>query len=139
MARDATGYEEQQGAYSSQQQATEQQQSTTEQQAASATEQQDAPAGAGTLVPPDEADHFRRRWDEIQTGFVDDPRRAVEEANRLVDEVTSRVVETFTSGRTELEAQWSRGDAVSTEELRVALQRYRSFFDSLLKTSTAGS
>jgi hypothetical protein len=134
MVQDARGSKEQQGAYSSQQQ-----RSTTEQQAASATEQQDAPAGEGNLVPPDEANDFRGRWDEVQTGFVDDPRRAVEEANQLVDEVTNRVVETFTRGRTELEEQWARGDEVTTEELRVVLQRYRSFFDSLLKTSTAGS
>jgi hypothetical protein len=134
MTQDATGSEEQQGAYSSQQQ-----QSTTEQQAASATEQQDAPAGEGILVPPDEANHFRRRWDEVQTGFVDNPRRAVEEANQLVDEVTNRVVETFTRGRAGLEEQWSHGDEVTTEELRVVLQRYRSFFDGLLKTTTAGS
>ena len=133
MSQDATRSEEQQGAYSSPQQ----QQQTTE-EAASVTEQQDAYAGRGTLVPPDEANHFRKRWDEVQTGFVDDPRRAVEDANRLVDEVTSLVVETFTRGRTTLEEQWSRGDEVTTEELRVVLQRYRSFFDSLLKTSTAG-
>jgi hypothetical protein len=126
MAQDATGSQAQQGAYSSHAQ-----QSTTEQQA--------GPAGVETLIPPDEANHFRTRWDEIQTGFVDDPRRAVEEANQLVDEVTSRVVETFTRGRATLEEQWSRGDEVTTEELRVVLQRYRSFFDGLLRTSTAGS
>jgi hypothetical protein len=134
MVQDATGSEEQQGAYSSQEQ-----QSTTEQQAASATEHQDARGGAETLISPDEANHFRGRWDKVQTGFVDDPRRAVEDANQLVDEVTSRVVETFTRGRTALEEQWSRGDEVTTEELRVVLQRYRSFFDGLLKTTTAGS
>jgi hypothetical protein len=133
MVQDATGPEEQQGAYSLQQE-----ESTREQQVASGTEQQDA-AGEGILVPPDKANHFRSRWDEVQTGFVDDPRRAVEDANRLVEEVTSHVVETFTRGRTSLEEQWSRGDEVTTEELRVVLQRYRSFFDSLLKTTTAGS
>jgi len=126
MAQHATGSEEQPGAYSSQRQ-----QSTTEQQEASTT--------AEPLVPPDEADQLRSRWDAIQTGFVDDPRRAVEEANHLVDEVTSRVVESFTRGRARLEEQWSRGDEVTTEELRVVLQRYRSFFDGLLKASTAGT
>jgi hypothetical protein len=134
MVQDATGSEKQQGAYSLQQE-----ESTREQQAASGTEQQDAAAGEGILVMPDKANHFRRRWDEVQTGFVDDPRRAVEDANRLVEEVTSHVMETFTRGRTSLEEQWSRGDEVTTEELRVVLQRYRSFFDSLLKTTTAGS
>lgn len=133
MAHDATGSEEQQaGAHSLQQ-------STAEQEAASATEQHGAPGGDETLIPLDEANHFRTRWDQVQTGFVDDPRQAVEDANQLVDEVTSRVMETFTRGRSALEEQWSRGDDVTTEELRVALQRYRSFFDGLLKRSTGGN
>jgi hypothetical protein len=133
MGQDATESEDQRaGAHSLQQ-------SAAQQEAASSSEQQDETGGAETLIPPDEADSFRSRWDEVQTGFVDDPRRAVEDANQLVDEVTSRVVETFTRGRSALEEQWSRGDDVTTEELRIALQRYRSFFDSLLKRSTAGS
>jgi hypothetical protein len=133
MLRDTTGSEERQaGAHSLQQ-------SNAEQQAASATEQQNAPGGAEILIPPDEAKHLRARWDEVQTGFVDDPGQAVEDANQLVDEVTNRVVEIFTRGRSALEEQWSRGDDVTTEELRVVLQRYRSFFDSLLQKSTVGS
>ena len=126
MAQDAAGSEAQQGASSSPQRPPK-------------PEYQTEPAGVETLVPSHEANDFRSRWDAIQTGFVDDPRRAVEEANQLVDEVTSRVVETFSRGRATLEEQWSRGDEVTTEELRVVLQRYRSFFDGLLRTSTAGS
>jgi hypothetical protein len=110
-----------------------------EQQAAEAAEQEDDLTGAEPLVPVQEADELRSRWEAIQAGFVDDPRRAVEDANNLVDEVTSRIVETFTRARAKLEDQWSRGDDVTTEELRVVLQRYRSFFDSLLRTSKAGT
>jgi hypothetical protein len=105
----------------------------------SSTEQPGESPQIQPLVGADEATQFRSRWDAIQTGFVDDPRQAVEAANQLVDEVTSRVVETFTRGRAALEEQWSRGDEVTTEDLRVVMQRYRSFFDSLLKTSTAGT
>jgi hypothetical protein len=43
-----------------------------------------------------------------------------------------RLAETFADERTKLEQQWDRGDQVDTESLRVALQRYRSFFDRLL-------
>jgi hypothetical protein len=110
-----------------------------EQQLAGEAQQEDALTGAEPLVPPQEADELRSRWEAIQAGFVDDPRRAVEDANNLVDEVTSRIVETFTRARAALEDQWSQGDDVTTEELRVVLQRYRSFFDSLLRTSKAGT
>jgi hypothetical protein len=132
MAQGTTGSGEQPSAHSSGHE-----QSTMEERGV--TERQEDSTQIQTLVGPEEATQFRSRWDAIQTAFVDDPRRAVEEANQLVDEVTSRVVETFTRGRAALEEQWSRGDDVTTEQLRVVLQRYRSFFDSLLKTSTAGS
>jgi hypothetical protein len=75
---------------------------------------------------------FATRWDAIQTGFVDEPRRAVEEADALVAQVIQRLAESFSTERTRLEAQWSRGDQVNTEDLRVALQRYRTFFQQLL-------
>ena len=77
-------------------------------------------------------EQFRARWAEVQTGFVDDPRTAVEEANRLVGEVTDRLNEMFMRSRNELERQWAAGEDTSTEELRLALQRYRSFFQRLL-------
>ena len=75
---------------------------------------------------------LRARWGNVQTGFVDEPRRAVEEADKLVAAVMQRLAEGFAKERTTLEKQWDRGDNVSTEDLRVALQRYRSFFDRLL-------
>ena len=80
------------------------------------------------------ADDLRRRWEAIQVGFVDQPRRAVEQADALVDEVIQGLVDTVGSQRRRLEEQWSGGDEVSTEDLRLALQHYRSFFDRLLRT-----
>jgi hypothetical protein len=75
---------------------------------------------------------FRSRWDAVQTGFVDEPRRAVQDADSLVAEVMQRLADTFAKERSRLERQWSEGDDVSTEDLRIALRRYRSFFDRLL-------
>ena len=75
---------------------------------------------------------LRERWTEVQTGFVDEPRHAVEEADKLVATVMQRLAEGFANERANLEKQWDRGDNVSTEDLRVAMQRYRSFFDRLL-------
>jgi hypothetical protein len=84
------------------------------------------------LFPAGDAEGFRARWSEIQTGFVDDPRQAVEQGDGLVAEVMKRLAETFAEERAKLEQQWDRGDNVDTENLRVALQHYRSFFDRLL-------
>jgi hypothetical protein len=75
---------------------------------------------------------FGRRWDEIQSGFVDDPRRTVEQADRLVAEVIAHLSQIFTEERARLEAQWSRGGKAQTEDLRVAMQRYRDFFKTLV-------
>jgi len=75
---------------------------------------------------------LRSGWSNVQAGFVDEPRRAVEEADKLVAAVMKRLAEGFANERATLEKQWDRGDNVSTEDLRVALQRYRSFFDRLL-------
>jgi hypothetical protein len=85
-----------------------------------------------TLFPEKETTDFRTRWTEIQTGFVDEPRRAVEQADALVAEVIKRLANSFAEERSKLEGQWGRGDDVSTEDLRVSLRRYRSFFDRLL-------
>jgi hypothetical protein len=82
----------------------------------------------------DEAGTLRERWQSIQVKFVDEPRQAVEEADSLVAELMQRLAQTFHDEREKLEAQWSRGDDVSTEDLRVGLQRYRSFFERLLST-----
>jgi hypothetical protein len=75
---------------------------------------------------------LRDRWTDVQAGFVDEPRSAVERADSLVAEVMQRLADSFATERKALEQQWSRGDDVSTEDLRVALRRYRSFFDRLL-------
>ena len=94
--------------------------------------QKQAVAQPTPLLVADETHTFRSRWDSIQTGFVDEPRHSVEQADGLVAEVMKRLAETFAEERSKLEGQWSRGDNVSTEDLRLALQRYRSFFDRLL-------
>ena len=85
------------------------------------------------LFSESEMGDFRSQWSKVQTGFVDEPRRTVEEADKLVAAVMQRLAEGFANERSGLEKQWDRGDNVSTEDLRVALQRYRSFFDRLLK------
>jgi hypothetical protein len=84
------------------------------------------------LFPNDEAERFRRRWEDLQAGFVDRPREMVEEADDLVGELMQQLTTGFDNERSSLEAQWEKGEDVSTEELRVALTRYRSFFNRLL-------
>jgi hypothetical protein len=84
------------------------------------------------LFPPDEAERLHHRWSDVQAAFVDEPRRAVQEADGLVDESMKRLAEIFARERETLEKQWDRGDNVTTEDLRLALQRYRSFFGRLL-------
>jgi hypothetical protein len=87
---------------------------------------------AGPLFPDDELHNFRASWDQVQTSFVDEPRQAVQQADSLVANVVKRIAEQFAAERAKLEDQWSKGDDVSTEDLRQALRRYRSFFDRLL-------
>ena len=94
-------------------------------------ERQDA-EDAAPVFPSQEAQELRGRWDNIQAGFVDEPRRAVEEADELVAQTMKRLAESFAEERARLEGQWDRGDDVSTEDLRIALQRYRAFFGRLL-------
>jgi hypothetical protein len=84
------------------------------------------------LFPNEELIGYRTRWEAIQTGFVDEPRSAVEQADALVAQVVNRLTEVFTRERSTLEDQWTKGDNVSTEDLRLALTRYRSFFHRLL-------
>jgi glutathione S-transferase len=88
--------------------------------------------GDDTLLPADEDAGFQRQWEGLQAGFVDEPRRTVEQADELVAHVMQRLAEGFAEERERLEQQWGRGEDVSTEDLRVALQRYRSFFQRLL-------
>ena len=87
---------------------------------------------ATPLVPHDEMEEMRHRWNDVQAAFVDEPRRAVEQADGLVASAMKRLAEVFSEERSKLERQWDRGDNVSTEDLRIALQRYRSFFHRLL-------
>jgi hypothetical protein len=89
-------------------------------------------AEATPLFPESELEGLRSRWSEVQTAFVDEPRNAVEKADGLVAAAMKRLAEVFAEERSKLEQQWDRGDNVSTEDLRIALQRYRSFFQRLL-------
>jgi hypothetical protein len=84
------------------------------------------------LLVGDDAGELGDRWQEIQARFVDDPREAVHDADALVQDVLHRVTRGFADERRRLEEQWDGGDDVSTEELRLALQRYRAFFGRLL-------
>src|SRR3990172_6976663 len=84
------------------------------------------------LLEEGEAEEFRSRWQDIQTEFVDDPRHSVENADELVARVINSITENFASERTSLEDQWNRGKEASTEDLRIAMMRYRSFFTRLL-------
>lgn len=84
------------------------------------------------LFSPQDAEALRERWNDIQTGFVDEPRATVERADQLVAELMKRLAESFAQERGDLEQQWDRGEQISTEDLRVTLRRYRSFFDRLL-------
>jgi len=84
------------------------------------------------MFGPEETDDLRSRWQRIQTDFIDDPRRSAEQADELVVQTMNRLGQIFAQEREKLEREWDRGDDVSTEDLRTALQRYRSFFDRLL-------
>jgi len=84
------------------------------------------------LFEAKDRDRFGESWTSIQAAFVDDPRDAVKEADTLVAELMQRLAETFSAERSRLESQWDNDEDVSTEDLRIALQRYRSFFDRLL-------
>jgi hypothetical protein len=84
------------------------------------------------LFAGEDAERFRARWQEIQAAFVDEPRTAVQDADAHVAELMQRLAESFAQERSRLESQWDGDGDVSTEDLRVALQRYRSFFDRLL-------
>lgn len=99
---------------------------------AASTEDAATDEGGEPLLPTDQTSRFTERWSSIQGGFVDRPRESVEEADALVADLMQRIAASFSAERSRLEQQWSRGDDVSTEDLRVALTRYRSFFARLL-------
>jgi hypothetical protein len=94
----------------------------------------DTTAAAGPLLASDDAEAFRARWTDVQFGFVNSPRRAVEQGDGLVAELMQHLARTFAEERSRLESQWDQGSDVSTEDLRTAFQRYRSFFERLLAT-----
>jgi hypothetical protein len=84
------------------------------------------------LLSPNTAQDLRGEWDRIQAAFVDEPRNAVKQADELVAKAMDRLTEAFKKQRSDLEQQWDRGEDASTEDLRMALRRYRSFFQRLL-------
>lgn len=84
------------------------------------------------LFPAGVAKDFRARWDAVQSGFVDDPKQAVRQGDELVAQVMKSLADTFAKERAELEGRLDKPDEASTENLRVALRRYRSFFQRLL-------
>jgi hypothetical protein len=85
-----------------------------------------------SLFAEGELSGLRSRWDAVQSGFVDDPRDCVQKADGLVSDVVDQLTTGFSEVRSRLEAQWSRGEEASTEDLRLALKRYREFFQRLL-------
>ncbi|MFD5551541.1 hypothetical protein ACFWJQ_33020 [Streptomyces goshikiensis] len=95
----------------------------------------DAPAAdEEPLLGAPDAEGYRKAWSEIQGRFVDDPQEAVRSADALVAEVMQTLARTFSARKQGLEGQWGQGGQVATEELRLALQQYRSFFNRLLNT-----
>src|SRR6185369_13060493 len=98
------------------------------QSAAGSQPEEDSPP----LFDQDALESFRSRWGTIQTGFVDNPGGAVKQADELVAAVMKRLAEVFADERSNLEQAWAKGEDISTEDLRVALRRYRAFFDRLL-------
>jgi hypothetical protein len=94
-----------------------------------------SPAGAAAPAPlldQAESELYRTHWNEVQARFVDDPRAAVQQADMLVTEVIRQISNLFATEHGKLDAQWKQGDEVSTEDLRLALQHYRAFFNRLV-------
>ena len=93
----------------------------------------DTPVGPlVSLLNHEDSEQLRTRWNEIQGWFVDEPRAAVQQADTLVSDVIDKITRMFANERGSLEGQWKQGDDVSTEDLRQALQHYRSFFNRLV-------
>src|SRR6059058_4877615 len=88
--------------------------------------------GPGPLLPGEFVQELRGRWDHVQTGFVDEPRQAVQQADELVAQAMKQIAESFANERNRLEQQWDRGNDVNTEDFRQALRKYRAFFQRLL-------
>jgi hypothetical protein len=93
----------------------------------------DASEGTDQMLFADgELSGLRSRWNDVQAAFVDDPRDCVQKADGLVADVVDKLTAGFAQARSRLEEQWDRGEEVSTEDLRIALKRYREFFERLL-------
>ncbi|MDT5388153.1 MAG: hypothetical protein QOE04_1794 [Mycobacterium sp.] len=105
---------------------------TDQQPAGRADNSRVEPSAEPSLFADDDLAELRARWNEVQAGFVDDPRACVQKADGLVSDVVTRLTSGFTEARSRLEHQWGRGEEASTEDLRVALTRYREFFERLL-------
>lgn len=88
-----------------------------------------------SFLPNERMNQLREEWADVQTGFVDDPREAVARAHGMVEQLVNELTDTFTRERTDLEGQWTDEREPDTEALRIALQRYRSFFNRLLASS----
>ena len=89
-------------------------------------------SGEQVLFADGELSGLRSRWTDVQSAFVDDPRDCVQKADGLVADVVDKLSAGFSEARSRLEEQWARGEEVSTEDLRIALKRYREFFERLL-------
>jgi hypothetical protein len=90
------------------------------------------PPAEQSLMPKRQTEDMRERWKTIQASFVDEPRKAVQEADQLVKSAIQQLEEVFREQGSQMEQLWSGGKDVSTEDLRVSFQRYRTFFDRLL-------
>jgi hypothetical protein len=90
------------------------------------------PSSERSLLADNDRSGLRSRWDDVQAAFVDNPKECVQKADTLVAEVVEQLTTGFSDARSRLEEQWARGEKVSTEDLRVALKRYRDFFQRLL-------
>jgi hypothetical protein len=117
-----------------QEQLQQQEQQEQEEQARQETRRDEAQDGQNqALFAGDEAQSFRSRWEDVQRGFVDEPRESVQKADDLVSDLVERLTNGFAETRSGLEQQWNKGEEASTEDLRIALTRYRAFFQRLLK------
>jgi hypothetical protein len=132
MTTDQQQHQDQQAEQQDQQEQLQQQEQ--EEQARQETRRDEAQDGQDqALFADDEAQSFRSRWEDVQRGFVDEPRESVQKADELVSDLVERLTKGFADTRSGLEEQWNKGEDASTEDLRVALTRYRTFFQRLLK------
>jgi hypothetical protein len=106
---------------------------TTEQQEQQREDEQPEEKQDQELFGQDELQGLRSRWEEVQAGFVDEPKESVQRADQLVSDLMTKLTSGFDQARSGLEEQWNKGEEASTEDLRVALTRYREFFNRLLK------